>query len=129
MPEIYCDPFIIKKYLENLEQNSPNFYLIHPINALIVIITRTPIQHCGATAFFKLFKNSDLRTSEQKHLQNQALARNSQWGGLFWGSGGFAPSRRRLGVWGLCPQPPEARGSGGGAPSAQKFCIFFAKIT
>ena len=70
------------------------------------------------------------------------VARNSQWGGLFWGSGGGAPSRRmpmgvwrrssqrrRLGVRGQSPQPPEARGPGGGAPSAQKFCIFFAKIT
>ena len=46
-----------------------------------------------------------------------------------WGSGGKAPSRRRLGVWGQSPQPPEVRGSGGGAPSARKFGIFFAKIT
>ena len=31
------------------------------------------------------------------------------------------------GVWGQSPQPPEARGSGGGAPSARKFCIFLQK--
>ena len=38
-------------------------------------------------------------------FENRRVARNSQWGGgLF-------------------------RGSGGGAPSARKFCIFFAKIT
>ena len=41
-----------------------------------------------------------------------------------WESGGEAPSRRRQGVWGQSPQPPEARGSGGGAPSARKFCVF-----
>ena len=29
-----------------------------------------------------------------------------------------------LGVWGQSPQPPEAQGFGGGAPSARKFCIF-----
>ena len=29
-----------------------------------------------------------------------------------------------LGVWEQSPQPPEARGFGGGAPSARKFCIF-----
>ena len=62
------------------------------------------------------------------------VARNSQWGGCLgdlgaeppaaggqWGSGGEALNRRRLGVWGQSPQPPEARGSGGGAPSARKF--------
>ena len=43
------------------------------------------------------------------------------------GSGDEAPSCRRLGVWGWSPQPPEARGSGGGAPSARKGCIFLQK--
>ena len=33
-----------------------------------------------------------------------------------------------LGVWGPRPQPPKARGSEGGAPSAQKFCIFLQKL-
>ena len=47
------------------------------------------------------------------------VARNSQWGGLFWGSGGSAPSRRRpMGVWGLRPQPPEAGGLGAKPPAA-----------
>ena len=32
-----------------------------------------------------------------------------------------------LGVWGQSPQPPEARGPGGGAPSDRKFCIFLQK--
>ena len=32
--------------------------------------------------------------------------------------------RAVLGVWEQSPQPPEARGFGGGAPSALKFCIF-----
>ena len=62
-------------------------------------------------------------------ILSRRVARNSQWGGLFGGSGGGAPSCQRLGVWGQSPQPPEARGSGGGAPSTRKFCIFFAKIT
>ena len=44
-----------------------------------------------------------------------------------WGSGGEAPSCRRLGDWGQSPQSPEARGSGGSAPSDQKFCIFLLK--
>ena len=44
-----------------------------------------------------------------------------------WGSAGEAPSCRRLGVWGQSPQPPEARGSGGGAPSARKLSIFLQK--
>ena len=41
--------------------------------------------------------------------QSRHVARNSQWG-LFWGQ-----------------KPPEARGSGGSAPSARKFCIFLQK--
>ena len=68
------------------------------------------------------------------------VARNSQLGGCFgflgaeppatecqWGSWGKAPSRRRLGVRGQSPQPPEARGPGGGAPSARKFLHFICK--
>ena len=43
--------------------------------------------------------------------------------------GSVAFNRRRLGVWGKNPQPLEARGPGGRAPSARKFCIFLAKIT
>ena len=43
------------------------------------------------------------------------------------GYGDEAPSRRRLGVWGQSPQPQEARGSGVGASSAQKVCIFLLK--
>ena len=47
------------------------------------------------------------------------VARNSQWGGLFWGFGGGAPSRRRpMGVWGRSPQPPEAGGLGAKPPAA-----------
>ena len=56
------------------------------------------------------------------------VARNLQWG-AFWGVWGGAPSRQRPGVWGQSPQPPEARGSGGGAPNARKFCIFLLKKT
>ena len=36
----------------------------------------------------------------------------------------FAMEGAVLGVWGQSPQPKEARGFGGGAPSARKFCIF-----
>ena len=57
----------------------------------------------------------------------QAHSQKFAMGGLFGGSGGGAPSCRRLGVWGKKPQPPEARGCGGGAPSARKFCIFFCE--
>ena len=48
-------------------------------------------------------------------------------GGLFGGSGSEALSYQRQGIWGQSPQPPDARGSGGGAPSARKFCIFLQK--
>ena len=41
------------------------------------------------------------------------------------GYGSEAPSRRRMKVLGQSPQPPQARGLGGGAPSARKFCCFF----
>ena len=44
-----------------------------------------------------------------------------------WRSKGEALSRRRLGVWGQNPQPPEARRPGGGAPNVRKFCIFLQK--
>ena len=47
----------------------------------------------------------------------QARSQKFAMGGAVWG------------VWGRSPQLPEARGCGGGAPSARKFCIFFAKIT
>ena len=40
------------------------------------------------------------------------------------GYGYEAPSCRRLEVWGLRPQPPEARGSGGGATALEKFEFF-----
>ena len=45
-------------------------------------------------------------------------------GGAILGSGDKASSRQRLGVWGQSPHPPEARGSGGGAPSARYFAFF-----
>ena len=35
----------------------------------------------------------------------------------------FAMGGLCLGVWGKIPQPTEARGFGGGSPSARKFCI------
>ena len=73
---------------------------------------------------------------------SRRVARNSQWGGLFGGSGGFAPSRRRpMGVWGRSPQLPEAGGLGakppaaggtgvwGQSPQCSKILHFFAKIT
>ena len=71
---------------------------------------------------------------------SRRVARNSQLGGCFgglaaapllagdhWRSGSKAPSRRRLVIWGQRLQPPMARGSGGGAPNAQKVCIFLQK--
>jgi len=38
-------------------------------------------------------------------------------------------NRRKLGIWGKIPHPPEARGSGDGIPSAERFCNFSIKIT
>ena len=73
-----------------------------------------------------------------KQARSQKFAMGGCLGGLGaeppaaggqWESRGEVPSRRRLEVWEQSPQPPEARGSGGGAPSTQKSCIFFAKIT
>ena len=73
---------------------------------------------------------------------DRRVARNSQWGGLFGGSGGGAPSRRMpVGVWGRSPQLPEAGGLGakppaaggtgvwGRSPQRSKILHFFAKIT
>ena len=40
-------------------------------------------------------------------------------GGILW-CGSVAFNRRRLGVWGQSPQPSEARGPGGRAPSGQR---------
>ena len=78
----------------------------------------------------------------QKLVVRRRVARNSQWGGLFGGSGGEAPSRRRpMGVWGRSPQlseagglgakPPAAGGPGvwGRSPQRSKILHFFAKIT
>ena len=77
-----------------------------------------------------------------KSVMNNWQARSQRFamGGLFRGSGGGAPSRRRpMGVWGQSAQPPEAgglgakspsaggMGSGGSAPSVRKFCIFLQK--
>ena len=53
------------------------------------------------------------------------VARNSQWGGgCFWGLGAELPAAG--GNWGSGSeaQPPEAQGTGGGAPSARTFSIF-----
>ena len=69
------------------------------------------------------------------------VARNSQWGGCFWGvwgrspqppdaSGGLGAKPPAAGGWGFGGKAPSRRrhgGSGGGAPSARKFCIFLQK--
>ena len=74
---------------------------------------------------FKILCFSLALSSQHSAPKVRRVARNLQWGGgLFWGSGSEIPRRRRLGVWKQSPQPPEARGFGGGAPSARKFCIF-----
>ena len=63
----------------------------------------------------------------------QARSQKFAMGGeLFGGLGAEPPAAEGqwgLGIWGQSPQPPVAQGSGGEAPSARKFCIFFAKIT
>ena len=49
----------------------------------------------------------------------KARSQKFAMGGLLWGSGGGAPSRRRpMGVWGRSPQPPEAGGLGAKPPAA-----------
>ena len=59
----------------------------------------------------------------------QARIQKFAMGGMFWGSGGGAPSRwRPMGLGGKAPAA-GGLGSGGGASSAQNFCIFFAKWT
>ena len=76
-----------------------------------------------------------LETCAQMHTQ--ARSQKIAIGGLSWGSGGGAPSRRGpTGVWERSPQLPEAGGLGapspaaggtgseGEFPSARKFCIF-----
>ena len=74
--------------------------------------------------------------------RNQARSQKFAMGGLFGGSGGGAPSRRRpMGVWGRSPQLPEAGGLGakppaaggtgvwGRSPQRSKILHVFAKIT
>ena len=60
--------------------------------------------------------------------KTRCVARNSQWGGgCFGGLGAEIPAAGGWGFRGQSPQLPEARGSGGEAPSARKFCIFLQK--
>ena len=68
------------------------------------------------------------------------VARNSQWGGLFWGSGGRAPSRqrptgyggkapsrRRLGFGGKAPTRRRHGGLGAEFPALENFAFFLLK--
>ena len=58
----------------------------------------------------------------------QARSQKFAMGGLFWGSGGGAPSRwRPMGVRGRSSQLPEAWGLGA-EPSALKIFAFFCKM-
>ena len=54
-------------------------------------------------------------------------ASNSQWGVLCLGGGGASSRRRPMGGLGQSPQPPEARGPGGGAPALKNFAFFLQK--
>ena len=55
------------------------------------------------------------------------VARNSQWGAVLgvWGRGLQSPEAKR--GPGAKPLAVEGWGSGGGAPSPRKFCIFLQK--
>ena len=56
----------------------------------------------------------------------QARSQKLAMGGLFWGSGGGAPSRRRpMGVRGRSPQLPEAWGLGAKPPALKIFAFFY----
>ena len=69
----------------------------------------------------KSFKMNDQRSKKnvKDMILVQARSQKFAMGGLFWGSGGGAPSRRRpMGVWGRSPQPPEAGGLGAKPPAA-----------
>ena len=67
------------------------------------------------------------RCVPKKFAMGEAILGGLSAAGGQWGSGGDAPSCQRLGFWEQSPHPPEVRGSGGGAPSARKFCIFLQK--
>ena len=71
--------------------------------------------------FFLLLETVSTNWSYFSVVQCYQQARSQKFamGGLFWGSGGGAPSRRRpMGVWGRSPQPPEAGGLGAKPPAA-----------
>ena len=54
------------------------------------------------------------------------VARNSQWGGLIFGSGGGASSRRRpIGAGGEDPSRRKHGGLGAEPPALKKFAFFF----
>ena len=69
------------------------------------------------------------RSSAWQKICNEVAVYGPPVGGGILRCGSVAFNRRRLGVWGQSPQPPEGRGPGGRAPSARKFYIFLAKIT
>ena len=92
------------------------------------LISELPYTNNYCLFFDNLFTSLPL----MKHLNERdysgtgtrRVARNSQLGGLIRGSGGEAPSCRKLGVWGQSPQPLEARGPWGGVPALENSALF-----
>ena len=88
--------------------------------------------------FFYVSKLSREKKKGLHQKWNQVRSQKFVKGGAnFWVWGRSLQPPKANGGWGRRPQlpeaegleakPPEARGSGGGAPSAQKFCIFLQK--
>ena len=111
------------------------------------VIARGGFTFTGALGILKIFATSSCqtpaKTKKKFHHPNavrlacivphygksgvQARSQKFEMRRLFGGLGAEPPAaggQWELGVWRKSPQPPEARGSGGGAPSARKFCIF-----
>ena len=129
---IICNFTLILPYFQHWgDEPRPRFFSVEEIKW-----RKKKVFAQNGTLFFPEFrwrpqKKSSLklehvfpRILEETCAQTHTQARSQKFamGGLFWRSGDSTPSCWRLGICGLGPQPPEARGSGGGAPSAQKVC-------
>ena len=73
--------------------------LVDPRNPNVWVFNVTTLSSCSTIHKVTTVSMEGKRINIYNHtVGNRRVARNSQWGGLFWGFGGEAPSRRRLGV-------------------------------